>query len=136
MLEQLNHVAVAVPDLNAAINLYRNILGASVSEPVALPEHGVIVAFVTLANTKIELVHPLSDKSSLSRFLERNPSGAIHHLCYNVKNIIAARDDLLAKGVKTIGDGQPKIGAHGLPVLFLQPKDCLGVLIELEESEN
>lgn len=133
MIGRLNHVALAVPDLAAATAVYRDTLGAEVSAPLALPDHGVTVVFVTLPNTKIELVEPLGPASPLTRFLERNPDGGIHHICYEVADIRAARDRLLASGARVLGDGEPKIGAHGKPVLFLHPKDCLGTLTELEE---
>jgi len=133
MLGRLNHVAIAVPDLGAAVARYRDTLGASVSGPQALPEHGVTVVFVELANTKTELLEPLGETSPIAAFLERNPSGGIHHMCYEVDDIIAARDRLKAQGVRVLGDGEPKTGAHGNPVLFLHPKDFDGTLIELEE---
>ena len=133
MIGKLNHVAIAVPDLEAATAVYRDILGASVSEPQDIPEHGVTVVFVELPNTKIELVTPLGENSPIAGFLEKNNSGGIHHICYEVENIIAARDKLIAKGARVLGDGNPKIGAHGKPVLFLHPKDFLGTLVELEE---
>jgi len=133
MLGRLNHVAIAVPDLGAAVARYRDTLGASVSAPQALPEHGVTVVFVELANTKTELLEPLGETSPIAAFLERNPSGGIHHMCYEVDDIIAARDRLKAQGVRVLGDGEPKTGAHGNPVLFLHPKDFDGTLIELEE---
>ncbi|QBK30423.1 methylmalonyl-CoA epimerase [Roseitalea porphyridii] len=133
MLGRLNHVAIAVPDLGAAVARYRDTLGASVSAPQALPEHGVTVVFVELENTKTELLEPLGETSPIAAFLERNPSGGIHHMCYEVDDIIAARDRLKAQGVRVLGDGEPKTGAHGNPVLFLHPKDFDGTLIELEE---
>lgn len=133
MIGRLNHVAIAVPDLGAAVARYRDTLGASVSAPQALPEHGVTVVFVELANTKTELLEPLGETSPIAAFLERNPSGGIHHMCYEVNDIIAARDRLKAQGVRVLGDGEPKTGAHGNPVLFLHPKDFDGTLIELEE---
>ncbi|MEQ8544349.1 MAG: methylmalonyl-CoA epimerase [Roseitalea porphyridii] len=133
MLGRLNHVAIAVPDLGAAVARYRDTLGASVSAPQALPEHGVTVVFVELDNTKTELLEPLGETSPIAAFLERNPSGGIHHMCYEVDDIIAARDRLKAQGVRVLGDGEPKTGAHGNPVLFLHPKDFDGTLIELEE---
>lgn len=133
MLGRLNHVAIAVPDLGAAVARYRDTLGASVSAPQALPEHGVTVVFVELDNTKTELLEPLGEASPIAAFLERNPSGGIHHMCYEVADIIAARDRLKARGVRVLGDGEPKTGAHGNPVLFLHPKDFDGTLIELEE---
>lgn len=134
MIGRLNHVAVVVPDLAAAAALYRETLGARVSEPVDLPEHGVTTVFVELENTKIELLHPLGDTSPIAAFLERNPSGGIHHVCYEVDDIHAARDRLLVSGARVLGDGNPTIGAHGKPVLFLHPKDFCGTLIELEQA--
>jgi methylmalonyl-CoA/ethylmalonyl-CoA epimerase len=133
MIGKLNHVAIAVPDLAAASALYRNVLGANVSEPQAVPEHGVTVVFITLPNTKVELLHPLGDKSPIAPFLEKNPSGGMHHMCFEVDDIIAARDKLKAEGARVLGDGEPKIGAHGKPVLFLHPKDFCGTLIEIEQ---
>ncbi|WP_139975680.1 MULTISPECIES: methylmalonyl-CoA epimerase [Brucella/Ochrobactrum group] len=133
MLERLNHVAIAVPDIDAAAALYRGKLGAKVTEPLALPEHGVTVVFIDVGNTKIELLEPLGEGSPISAFLEKNPSGGMHHLCYEVTDIIAARDRLKAEGARILGDGEPKTGAHGKPVLFLHPKDFNGTLIELEE---
>lgn len=133
MLGRLNHVAIAVPDLEAATATYRDTLGASVSAPQALPEHGVTVVFVILPNTKIELLEPLGDASPIAAFLERNPAGGMHHLCYEVNDILAARDTLKAAGARVLGDGEPKTGAHGNPVLFLHPKDFTGTLVELEE---
>ena len=133
MIGRLNHVAIAVPDLAAASRLYRDTLGAKVSDPVPQPDHGVTVVFVELPNTKVELVEPLGDKSPMAGFLEKNPSGGIHHVCYEVEDILAARDKLKAAGARVLGDGQPRIGAHGLPVLFLHPKDFNGVLVEVEQ---
>ncbi len=133
MLDRLNHVAIAVPDLAAAAKLYRDMMGATVSEPSPLPDHGVTVVFVELANTKVELLEPLGPDSPIAAFLQRNPDGGIHHMCYEVADIIAARDRLRAGGVRILGDGEPKTGAHGKPVLFLHPKDCGGTLVELEE---
>ena len=133
MIGKLNHVAIVVPDLLDATNRYRDMLGATVSEPLDLPEHGVTTVFVQLPNTKIELLHPLGSDSPIARFLEKNAGGGMHHLCYEVENIIAARDKLLASGVRVLGDGEPKTGAHGKPVLFLHPKDFSATLIELEE---
>ena len=133
MLGRLNHVAIAVPDLAAAAEVYAGTLGAEVSAPQPLPEHGVTVVFVTLPNTKIELLEPLGENSPIARFLEKNPAGGMHHLCYEVEDIGAARDRLLAVGARVLGDGEPKIGAHGKPVLFLHPKDFSGTLIELEQ---
>ena len=134
MIGRLNHVAIAVPDLAAASALYLNALGAEVSEPQALPEHGVTVVFITLPNTKIELLEPLSDASPIAAFLAKNPSGGMHHVCYEVDDLISARDHLLASGARILGDGATKIGAHGKPVLFLHPKDFNGVLVELEQK--
>ena len=133
MLGRLNHVAIAVPDLAAATEVYAGTLGAEVSAPQPLPEHGVTVVFVTLPNTKIELLEPLGEDSPIARFLEKNTAGGMHHLCYEVEDIGAARDRLLAVGARVLGDGEPKIGAHGKPVLFLHPKDFSGTLIELEQ---
>jgi len=133
MLGRLNHVAIAVPDLAAAANKYSTVLGATVSEPQALPEHGVTVVFVELANTKTELLEPLGENSPIAAFLAKNPSGGIHHMCYEVDDILAARDALKRDGVRVLGDGEPKTGAHGKPVLFLHPKDFDGTLIELEQ---
>lgn len=133
MIGKLNHVAIAVVDLAAATAIYRGILGATVSEPVGLPEHGVTTVFVTLPNTKLELLQPLGENSPISGFLAKNPSGGIHHLCFEVADIIAARDRLVAGGARVLGGGEPRIGAHGKPVLFLHPKDFCGTLIELEQ---
>lgn len=133
MLGRLNHVAIAVPDLAAATATYRDTLGAHVTQPQALPEHGVTVVFIELPNTKIELLEALGDKSPIAAFLEKNPSGGMHHICYEVDDIIAARDRLKAGGARVLGDGEPKIGAHGKPVLFLHPKDFVGTLVELEQ---
>ncbi|MDX1218457.1 methylmalonyl-CoA epimerase [Sinorhizobium medicae] len=133
MLGKVNHVAIAVPDLSAAVESYRSTLGALVTEPQALPEHGVTVIFVALPNTKVELLEPLGDASPVSAFLEKNPAGGMHHICYEVEDIIAARDRLKDAGARILGDGNPKIGAHGKPVLFLHPKDFQGTLIELEQ---
>lgn len=133
MIGRLNHVAIAVPDLNAASALYRNALGAKVSEPQDVPEHGVTVVFITLPNTKIELLHPLGENSPIAPFLAKNPSGGMHHVCYEVEDIRAARDKLKESGARVLGDGEPKIGAHGKPVLFLHPKDFCGTLVELEQ---
>jgi methylmalonyl-CoA/ethylmalonyl-CoA epimerase len=134
MIGRLNHVAIAVPNLTAAARLYRETLGADVSEPVDMPEHGVTTVFVTLPNTKIELLHPLGEASPIAAFLERNPSGGIHHVCYEVADILAARDRLKAGGARVLGNGEPKIGAHGKPVLFLHPKDFCGTLVEIEQA--
>ncbi len=133
MLGRLNHVAIAVKDLDAATRTYRETLGADVSAPQDLPEHGVRVVFVNLPNTKIEFLEPLGAASPIAKFLEKNPDGGMHHVCYEVSDIRAARDALIAGGLRILGDGEPKIGAHGKPVLFLHPKDCLGTLTELEE---
>lgn len=134
MIGKLNHVAIAVPDLSAAAALYSGALGATVSAPVEQPAHGVTVVFVTLPNTKIELLHPLGEASPIAAFLERNPAGGIHHICYEVEDILAARDRLKESGARVLGDGEPKIGAHDKPVLFLHPKDFCGTLIELEQA--
>ncbi|MBS9720280.1 methylmalonyl-CoA epimerase [Tianweitania sp. BSSL-BM11] len=133
MLGRLNHVAIAVPDLAAASAVYRDTLGATVTEPQALPEHGVTVVFIDVGNTKIELLEPLGETSSIAGFLQKNPAGAMHHVCYEVADILAARDQLKASGMRILGDGEPKIGAHGKPVLFLHPKDFQGTLVELEQ---
>lgn len=133
MIGRLNHVAIAVPDLEAAARQYRDMLGAEVSAPVDLPDHGVTTIFVETGNSKIELLHPLGEDSPIARFLERNPAGGVHHLCFEVADIIAARDRLAGEGARILGDGQPKTGAHGKPILFLHPKDFSGVLIEIEE---
>jgi methylmalonyl-CoA/ethylmalonyl-CoA epimerase len=134
MIGRLNHVAIAVPDLKAAAEIYRNALGAKVSEEVDQPEHGVTTVFIELPNTKIELLGVLGDNSPIAGFLERNPNGGIHHLCYEVPNVREARDRLVARGARVLGQGDPKIGAHGKPVLFLHPKDFCGTLVELEEA--
>lgn len=136
MIGRLNHVAIAVADLEAAAAQYRDVLGAKVSDPADLPEHGVTAVFVELPNTKIELLHPLGEESPIRQFLERNPAGGLHHVCYEVEDIHMARDRLIAKGARIIGDGQPRLGAHGKPVLFLHPKDFAGTLIELEQAEE
>lgn len=133
MLGRLNHVAIAVPDLGAAVAVYENTLGATVSDPMTLSEHGVTVVFIELPNTKIELLEPLGAESPIAKFLENSPSGGIHHICYEVVDILQARDKLLADGARVLGNGEPKIGAHGKPVLFLHPKDFQGSLIELEQ---
>ena len=133
MIGKLNHLAIVVADLAAAAALYRGTLGARVSEPVPLPHHGVTTVFVELPNTKIELLHPLGDDSPVAKFLASNPSGGMHHVCYEVGDIHAAIEALVAAGARVLGDGKPKIGAHGLPVVFLHPKDFCGTLIELEE---
>ena len=134
MIGRLNHVAIAVPDLAAAIAQYRDTLGAEVGPPQDEPGHGVTVVFITLPNTKIELLYPLGQDSPITGFLEKNPAGGIHHMCYEVPDIIAARDKLLSAGARVLGNGTPKIGAHGKPVLFLHPKDFNGCLIELEQT--
>ncbi|MEZ5824195.1 MAG: methylmalonyl-CoA epimerase [Geminicoccaceae bacterium] len=134
MIGRLNHVAIAVPDLAAASEVYRNMLGATVSSIEDQADHGVQTVFVELPNTKIELLGTLGEKSPISAFLERNPQGGIHHLCYEVEDILAARDHLVAQGARVLGDGEPKIGAHGKPVLFLHPKDVCGTLTELEQA--
>jgi len=133
MIGRLNHVAIAVPDLEAAASLYRDTLGAKVGPAQDEPDHGVTVIFITLPNTKIELLYPLGDDSPINGFLAKNPSGGIHHICYEVDDIIAARDKLKAAGARVLGTGEPKIGAHGKPVLFLHPKDFTGTLVELEQ---
>ena len=133
MIGKLNHVAIAVPDLEAATALYRDTLGAVVSDAETLPEHGVTVVFVDISNTKIELLEPFGENSPIAKFLERNPAGGIHHMCFEVPDILEARDRLEAQGARVLGDGEPKTGAHGKPVLFLHPKDFTGVLIELEQ---
>ena len=134
MIGRLNHVAIVVPDLTAARTLYRDMMGATVSAEEDLPEHGVTTVFVELSNTKIELLHPLGEKSPIQGFLDKNPSGGVHHLCYEVAEIDAARDQLVASGARILGDVEPRIGAHGKPVLFLHPKDFCGTLIELEQA--
>ena len=134
MIGRLNHVAIAVPDLEAAITTYRNALGATVSDPQAEPDHGVTVVFVELPNTKIELLEPLGESSPIQACLDKNPSGGMHHVCYEVDDIIGARDRLTAEGARVLGNGEPKIGAHGKPVLFLHPKDLCGTLVELEQA--
>ncbi len=134
MIGRLNHVAIAVPDLALAAAQYRGALGAHVSDPLPLPDHGVTTVFVTLPNSKVELLHPLGENSPIAGFLRRNPDGGVHHLCYEVADIYQARDLMLAAGARLLGDGQPKTGAHGLPVLFLHPKDFCGVLVELEQA--
>jgi methylmalonyl-CoA/ethylmalonyl-CoA epimerase len=133
MIGRLNHVAIAVPDLEAAAAQYRDTLGASVGAPQDEPDHGVTVIFIELPNTKIELLYPLGDKSPIQGFLDKNPSGGIHHICYEVDDILAARDKLQAAGARVLGTGEPKIGAHGKPVLFLHPKNFTGTLVELEQ---
>jgi methylmalonyl-CoA/ethylmalonyl-CoA epimerase len=134
MIGRLNHVAIAVKDLHAAAAVYRETLGATVSDAVPQPDHGVSTIFITLPNTKIELLEPLGANSPIAKFLERNAEGGIHHICYEVDDILAARDRLVSKGARVLGDGQPKTGAHGKPVLFLHPKDFCGTLVELEQA--
>jgi methylmalonyl-CoA/ethylmalonyl-CoA epimerase len=134
MIGRLNHVAIAVSDLAQAMKIYREVLGAEVSDPVPQPDHGVTTVFITLPNTKIELIAPLGESSPIANFLARNPDGGIHHVCYEVSDIRAARDRLRASGARVLGDGEPKIGAHGKPVLFLHPKDFCGTLIEIEQA--
>lgn len=134
MIGRLNHVAIAVRDIAKAADVYRKSLGASVSEAVPQPDHGVTTVFITLPNTKIELLEPLGDNSPIAKFLEKNADGGMHHVCYEVDDIIAARDRLKAEGARVLGDGEPKIGAHGKPVLFLHPKDFCGTLVELEQA--
>ncbi len=133
MIGRLNHVAIVVPDLAAAAAVYRDTLGAAVSQPVDLPDHGVTTVFVALPNTKIELLHPFGPKSPLAKFLAEHPGGGMHHVCYEVDDILAARDRLKAAGARVLGDGEPRIGAHGKPVLFLHPKDFCGTLVEIEQ---
>ena len=134
MIGRLNHVAIAVPELAAAAKVYRDTLGAKVSDPMPEPDHGVTVVFVELPNVKIELLHPLGDNSPIAGFLAKNPAGGMHHVCYEVDDILAARDKLKAAGARVLGDGEPKIGAHRKPVLFLHPKDFMGTLVELEQA--
>ena len=134
MIGRLNHVAIAVSDIAKASKVYRDTLGAEVSAKVAQPDHGVSTVFISLPNTKIELLEPLGVDSPIAKFLERNPDGGIHHVCYEVDDIVAARDKLKAQGARVLGDGEPKIGAHGRPVLFLHPKDFCGTLVELEQA--
>jgi methylmalonyl-CoA/ethylmalonyl-CoA epimerase len=134
MIGRLNHVAIAVSDLALAMKIYREMLGAEVSDPVPQPDHGVTTVFITVPNTKIELIAPLGESSPISNFLARNPQGGIHHVCYEVSDIRAARDRLLEGGARVLGNGEPQIGAHGKPVLFLHPKDFCGTLIEIEQA--
>jgi len=134
MIGRLNHVAIAVRDIAKASEVYRTTLGAAVSAALPLPVHGVTTVFITLPNTKIELLEPLGPDSPIAKFLERNPDGGIHHICYEVDDILAARDRLKADGARVLGDGTPKIGAHNKPVLFLHPKDFCGTLVELEQA--
>ena len=133
MLGRLNHVAIAVKDAEKAAKIYGAAFGADISPAVPLPEHGVITVFVTLPNTKIEFIQPLGETSPIAKFLERNPDGGIHHVCYEVADIVSARDRLVATGARVLGDGKPRIGAHGKPVLFMHPKDFSGTLVELEQ---
>ena len=133
MIGRLNHIAIAVRDLGAASALYRDTLGAKVSDPLPQPEHGVTVVFIELPNTKVELLEPLGAGSPIAKFLEKNPDGGMHHVCYEVDDILAARDRLKAQGARVLGDGEPRIGAHGKPVLFLHPKDFCGTLVEIEQ---
>ena len=134
MIGRLNHVAIAVPDLEVATATYRDTLGATVSAQMAEPDHGVTVVFVKLPNTKIELLHPLGENSPIAAFLDKNPSGGMHHVCYEVDDITKARDQMKSEGAGVLGDGEPKIGAHGKPVLFLHPRDFCGTLVELEQA--
>jgi len=134
MIGKLNHVAIAVPDLEAGTAVYRDTLGAKVSERQEEPDHGVVVVFVELANTKIELLHPLGENSPIAGFLAKNPGGGVHHVCYEVDDIEAAAAKMKAEGARVLGDGSPRIGAHGKPVLFLHPKDFCGTLVELEQA--
>jgi len=134
MIGRLNHVAIVVPDLAAASKVYRETLGAKVSAPVDMPAHGVTTVFVELPNTKIELLHPFGENSPVAKFLAANPSGGMHHVCFEVDDILAARDKLKAEGARVLGDGQPRIGAHDKPVLFLHPKDFCGTLVEIEQA--
>ena len=134
MLGRLNHVAIAVSDAEKAAKIYGTAFGAEISAALPLPEHGVITVFATLPNTKIEFIQPIGDASPIAKFVERNPDGGIHHLCYEVPDILAARDTLVREGARVLGDGIPKIGAHGKPVLFLHPKDFSGALVEIEQS--
>lgn len=134
MIGKLNHVAIAVPNLLEASNIYSNTLGAIVSEPIAMPEHGVTTVFVELPNTKIELLEALGDDSPIAKFIEKNPKGGMHHICYEVEDIFKARDEMIAKGATVLGSGEPKNGAHNKPVIFMHPKDFMGTLIELEQT--
>ncbi len=136
MIGRLNHVAIVVPDLAAAAALYKSQLGAAVSDPVPLPDHGVTTVFVELPNSKIELLHPLGEGSPVANFLSNNPAGGMHHICYEVEDIHAAIEHLTAEGARVLGDGKPRTGAHNLPVVFLHPKDFCGTLIELEEVQR
>ena len=134
MIGRLNHVAIAVADITRAAARYRDALGATVSAPLPQPEHGVTVVFIDLPNSKVELIEPLGEGSPVAKFLQRNPDGGLHHICYEVDDIIAARDRLIAGGARVLGGGEPKIGAHGKPVLFLHPKDFDGALVEIEQA--
>ena len=134
MLGRLNHVAIAVADAEKAAKIYGTAFGAEISAAVPLPEHGVITVFAILPNTKIEFIQPIGENSPIAKFVERNPDGGIHHLCYEVPDILSAKDALVAEGARVLGDGIPKIGAHGKPVLFLHPKDFSGALVEIEQS--
>jgi methylmalonyl-CoA/ethylmalonyl-CoA epimerase len=134
MLGRLNHVAIAVRDAERAAKIYGAAFGAEISAAVPLPEHGVITVFAALPNTKIEFIQPLGDSSPIAKFVERNADGGIHHICYEVPDIVATRDILIAQGARVLGDGEPKIGAHGKPVLFFHPKDFSGALVEIEQS--
>ena len=134
MIGRLNHVAIAVRDIAKAAAVYRETLGANVSDKVAQPDHGVFTVFINLPNTKIELLEPMGEGSPIAKFLDKNPDGGVHHVCYEVDDIIAARDQLMSRGARVLGDGKPKIGAHGKPVLFLHPKDFCGTLVELEQA--
>jgi methylmalonyl-CoA/ethylmalonyl-CoA epimerase len=134
MIGRLNHVAIAVRDIAKASEVYRKVLGANVSAAAPQPAHGVTTVFIALPNTKVELIEPLGANSPIAKFLERNPDGGIHHVCYEVDDIVAIRDKLIAEGARVLGDGHPKMGAHGKPVLFLHPKDFCGTLIELEQA--
>ncbi len=134
MIGRLNHIALAVPDLAAAVARWQGGLGVEISAPQILPEHGVTVVFIDTGNSKIELLEPLGKDSPIAKFLDRNPDGGMHHMCFDVDDILSARDSLIASGARVLGDGEPKIGAHGKPVLFLHPKDFYGTLIELEQS--
>ena len=133
MIGKLNHIAIAVPNLIEASSVYNDVLGAKVSEPIAMPEHGVTTVFVELPNTKIELLEPLGENSPIAKFIEKNPKGGMHHICYEVEDIFKARDEMIAKGVSVLGSGEPKNGAHNKPVIFMHPKDFMGTLIELEQ---
>ena len=134
MLGRLNHLAIAVRDAKSAAKIYGVAFGAQISDAVPLPEHGVITVFATLPNTKIEFIEPLGADSPIQKFVDRNPDGGIHHVCYEVPDIIAARDTLIREGARVLGDGNPRIGAHGKPVLFLHPKDFSGALVEIEQA--